>query len=267
MPATCALNNVDFSVKQGELVAIMGPSGSGKSTLLHVLAGILQPTAGSVMFKGSNITAMSDAQRTDLRRSAFGFVFQSGQLLPELPAAENIALPLMLNGMAYGNAVNQALAWLNRMGLGAIAQHKPGEMSGGQQQRVAIARALATRPQVVFADEPTGALDQRTGRDVMQLLTAVCHDMGASLVLVTHDPNVAQFCERVVQVQDGRIVSEQGRNKVSTSASSGEDAEMKRDTAAAQYSSYGAGKATEFVSGADLGGNTGVAAEGQVNAR
>lgn len=254
-------------MKQGELVAIMGPSGSGKSTLLHVLAGILQPTAGSVMFKGNNITAMSDAQRTDLRRSAFGFVFQSGQLLPELPAAENIALPLMLNGMAYGNAVNQALAWLNRMGLGAIAQHKPGEMSGGQQQRVAIARALATRPRVVFADEPTGALDQRTGRDVMQLLTAVCRDMGASLVLVTHDPNVAQFCERVVQVQDGRIVSEQSCNKVSTSASSGEDAEMKRDTAAAQHSSYGAGKATEFVSGVGLGGNAGVAAEGQVNAR
>lgn len=202
---TLALNHVSFALGEGETVAVMGPSGSGKSTLLHALAGIIKPTAGTVTFRGSNLDAMSDAGRTKLRRNAFGFVFQSGQLLPELPAVENIALPMMLDGMPYRTATDTAILWLERMGLRALANNRPGEMSGGQMQRVAIARALAVKPAVVFADEPTGALDQTTGREVMGILMAAARDNGAAVVVVTHDPNVAGFCGRTVMMQDGRL--------------------------------------------------------------
>jgi putative ABC transport system ATP-binding protein len=200
-----ALNQVNFALGEGETVAIMGPSGSGKSTLLHALAGILKPTSGTVSFRGSNLSAMSDADRTKLRRNAFGFVFQSGQLLPELPAVENIALPMMLDGVDYRAATDSAILWLERMGLRALAAHRPGEMSGGQMQRIAIARALAMRPAVVFADEPTGALDQTTGREVMGILMAAAHDNGSAVVVVTHDPNVAAFCGRTVTMRDGQL--------------------------------------------------------------
>ena len=202
---TLALNHVSFALGEGEAVAVMGPSGSGKSTLLHALAGIIKPTAGTVTFRGSNLDAMSDAGRTKLRRNAFGFVFQSGQLLPELPAVENIALPMMLDGMPYRTATDTAILWLERMGLRALANNRPGEMSGGQMQRIAIARALAVKPAVVFADEPTGALDQATGREVMGILMAAARDNGAAVVVVTHDPNVAGFCGRTVMMQDGRL--------------------------------------------------------------
>ncbi|MBK5035940.1 ABC transporter ATP-binding protein [Bifidobacterium breve] len=202
---TLALNHVSFALGEGEAVAVMGPSGSGKSTLLHALAGIIKPTAGTVTFRGSNLDAMSDAGRTKLRRNAFGFVFQSGQLLPELPAVENIALPMMLDGMPYRTATDTAILWLERMGLRALANNRPGEMSGGQMQRIAIARALAVKPAVVFADEPTGALDQTTGREVMGILMAAARDNGAAVVVVTHDPNVAGFCGRTVMMQDGRL--------------------------------------------------------------
>lgn len=202
---TLALNHVSFALGEGETVAVMGPSGSGKSTLLHALAGIIKPTAGTVTFRGSNLDAMSDAGRTKLRRNAFGFVFQSGQLLPELPAVENIALPMMLDGMPYRTATDTAILWLERMGLRALANNRPGEMSGGQMQRIAIARALAVKPAVVFADEPTGALDQTTGREVMGILMAAARDSGAAVVVVTHDPNVAGFCGRTVMMQDGRL--------------------------------------------------------------
>lgn len=202
---TLALDHVSFALGEGETVAVMGPSGSGKSTLLHALAGIIKPTAGTVTFRGSNLDAMSDAGRTKLRRNAFGFVFQSGQLLPELPAVENIALPMMLDGMPYRTATDTAILWLERMGLRALATHRPGEMSGGQMQRIAIARALAVKPAVVFADEPTGALDQATGREVMGILMAAARDNGSAVVVVTHDPNVASFCSRTVTMQDGQL--------------------------------------------------------------
>lgn len=202
---TLALNHVSFALGEGETVAVMGPSGSGKSTLLHALAGIIKPTAGTVTFRGSNLDAMSDAGRTKLRRNAFGFVFQSGQLLPELPAVENIALPMMLDGTPYRTATDTAILWLERMGLRALANNRPGEMSGGQMQRIANARALAVKPAVVFADEPTGALDQTTGREVMSILMAAARDNGAAVVVVTHDPNVAGFCGRTVMMQDGRL--------------------------------------------------------------
>ncbi|NMM95046.1 ATP-binding protein of ABC transporter system [Bifidobacterium sp. DSM 109957] len=200
---TLALNHVNFQLAEGETVAVMGPSGSGKSTLLHALAGIIRPTSGTVTFRGTDVTHMSDADRTKLRRSAFGFVFQSGQLLPELPAIENIALPMMLSGADYRQATDVAVLWLERLGLRALAAQRPGEMSGGQMQRIAIARALAMRPAVVFADEPTGALDQTTGREVMSMLIDVARGNGAAVVVVTHDPNVAAFCSRTVTMQDG----------------------------------------------------------------
>ena len=202
---TLALNRVNFVLGEGETVAVMGPSGSGKSTLLHALAGIIKPTAGTVIFRGADLSRMSDAERTKLRRNAFGFIFQSGQLLPELPAVENIALPMMLDGMPYRTATDTAILWLERMGLRALATHRPGEMSGGQMQRIAIARALAVKPAVVFADEPTGALDQATGREVMGILMAAARDNGSAVVVVTHDPNVASFCSRTVTMQDGQL--------------------------------------------------------------
>ncbi|MCH4158576.1 MAG: ATP-binding cassette domain-containing protein [Bifidobacterium minimum] len=151
MRHTLGLDHVSLSLGTGETVAVMGPSGSGKSTLLHVLAGILPPTSGTVSFHGRDIGGMPDSRRTALRRKSFGFVFQSGQLLPELPAVENIALPMMMGGVPYDQAVSRAMLWLERMGLRELSTHRPGEMSGGQMQRVAIARALCVEPEIVFA--------------------------------------------------------------------------------------------------------------------
>lgn len=207
--ATHALAGVDLRIARGESVAIMGPSGSGKTTLLHLLAGILTPTAGTVMWRGRSLADMSDADRTTLRRSEFGFVFQSGQLLPELPADENAALPLMLGGVARSEATARARQWLAHLGLRGMESRRPGELSGGQAQRVAIARALVGNPGVIFADEPTGALDQTTGWDVMNALTTACRAQGASLVLVTHDVDVAHWCSRTIQMRDGLVVGEQ----------------------------------------------------------
>ena len=206
-----ALNHANFQLSEGERVAIMGPSGSGKSTLLHVLAGIMKPTAGQVLFRGANIDRIPDAERTRMRRNDFGFVFQSGQLLPELPAVENIALPMMLDGMPYRTATDTAILWLERMGLRALATHRPGEVSGGQMQRIAIARALAVKPAVVFADEPTGALDQNTGHEVMNLLMQAAAANNAAVVLVTHDPNIAAYCDRTVSMRDGMILDAANR--------------------------------------------------------
>ncbi len=208
-PHPLALNRVNFTLHPGETVAVMGPSGSGKSTLLHALAGIITPTAGTVQFRGANLAAMPDAERTALRRNAFGFVFQSGQLLPELPAVENIALPLMLGGMPYAQATSQAVLWLERFGLRPLMAQRPGEMSGGQMQRVAIARALSVNPAIIFADEPTGARDQTTGHAVMRLLMDAARANNASVVLVTHDPNVAAYCSHTVHMRDGMITAAQ----------------------------------------------------------
>lgn len=204
---TTALAGVDLDVHPGSL-AIMGPSGSGKTTLLHCLAGIERPTSGSVRLGSTELATLPDRQRTALRRRELGFVFQSGQLLPELPADENVALPLMLDGVPLAAARARARDWLGRLGLAGMEDRRPGELSGGQAQRVAIARALVTGPTVVFADEPTGALDQETGRQVMDLLVGSVTGAGAGLVVVTHDPGVATSCERTVQMRDGRIVAE-----------------------------------------------------------
>ncbi|MEV0616896.1 ABC transporter ATP-binding protein [Nonomuraea sp. NPDC050404] len=203
---TVALGGVDLTVRAGEAVAIMGPSGSGKSTLLHCLAGIMKPDEGEVHLLGHRIDTMGERKRSALRRTRFGFVFQFGQLLPELPAEENVALPLMLNGTPRAQAVRQAREWFGPLGLRSMESRRPGELSGGQAQRVAIARALVSRPAVVFADEPTGALDQQTGQETMRLLVEATKHNGASLIVVTHDLNVAAWCDRTVEVRDGQLL-------------------------------------------------------------
>ncbi|ELS58493.1 ABC transporter ATP-binding protein [Streptomyces viridochromogenes] len=205
--STTALAGVDVQVGERDSLAIMGPSGSGKSTLLHTLAGIIRPDDGQVLLRGERIDNLGENKLSALRRKRFGFVFQFGQLLPELPAEENVALPLMLEGTPRKQAVERARRWFAPLGLAGLEQRRPGQLSGGQAQRVAIARALVIEPDVVFADEPTGALDQTTSEEVVQLLTSVTRDQGAALVMVTHDADVAAHCDRILQVRDGRISS------------------------------------------------------------
>ncbi|MEX5707967.1 ABC transporter ATP-binding protein [Parafrankia sp. FMc6] len=202
--ATPALAGASLEIKPGEVVALMGPSGAGKSTLLHCLAGILGPERGHVRYRDRVISGMSDAERSALRRREFGFVFQFGQLVPELSCAENIALPLRLNGVGRRDAHRRALDRLDRLGLLELARKRPGEVSGGQGQRVAVARALVGEPKVIFADEPTGALDSMNGEQVMRLLTQATRESAAALVLVTHEPRVAAYSDREIVVRDGR---------------------------------------------------------------
>jgi putative ABC transport system ATP-binding protein len=201
---TTALDGAEFSIHPGEVVAVMGPSGSGKSTLLHCLAGIVPPDSGSITYNGREVTSMSDAERSALRRSEFGFVFQFGQLVPELTCVENVALPLRLNGSSRKEAERTALAWMERLEVDELRKKRPGEVSGGQGQRVAVARALVTNPRVVFADEPTGALDSFNGERVMDLLTDAARSANAAVVLVTHEARVAAYSDREIVVRDGK---------------------------------------------------------------
>ncbi|MGW7576399.1 ABC transporter ATP-binding protein [Streptomyces sp. NPDC054765] len=202
---TPALDGAEFSIHPGEVVAVMGPSGSGKSTLLHCLAGIIGPDSGTVRYGGHELTALSDARRSALRRTDFGFVFQFGQLVPELTALENVALPLRLNGTKRKEAERQAHEWLERLEVDKVHGRRPGEISGGQGQRIAVARALATRPRVIFADEPTGALDSLNGERVLTLLTDAARDTNAAVVLVTHEARVAAYSDREIVVRDGKV--------------------------------------------------------------
>jgi len=201
---TAALDGASFSVHPGEVVAVMGPSGSGKSTLLHCLAGIVRPDSGSVVYAGRELTTLSDAERSVLRRTDFGFVFQFGQLVPELNCVENVALPMRLSGVKRKAAERTALEWLERLEAEDAARKRPGEISGGQGQRVAVARALAPSPKVVFADEPTGALDSLNGERVMSLLTDAARLQNTAVVLVTHETRVAAYSDREIVVRDGR---------------------------------------------------------------
>ncbi|MER2136072.1 MAG: ABC transporter ATP-binding protein [Arthrobacter sp.] len=212
--STTALDGVSASIRAGESVAVMGASGSGKTTLLHCLAGIILPDTGSIRLfttpsdVPAEITSLDDAARSALRRTEFGFVFQEGLLIPELTAGENVALALMLNGTARQVAEQQAAAALAALGLGGMEGRRIGELSGGQAQRVAIARAQVNGARVLFADEPTGALDSRTSADVMALLLQSVAGTGRALVVVTHDPEVARWCSRVLTLADGRIVAD-----------------------------------------------------------
>jgi putative ABC transport system ATP-binding protein len=203
--ATPALRGAGLTVASGEVVAVMGPSGSGKSTLLHCLAGILTPDSGEVWFGDRRVDTMGEAERSALRRERFGFVFQSGQLVPELTAEENVALPLLLGGARRPAALREARAWFDRLDLVGLEERRSGELSGGQAQRVALARALVARPQIVFADEPTGSLDSLSGEHVMELLVGASRDQGTTVVLVTHDARVAAYAEREVVVRDGKV--------------------------------------------------------------
>jgi putative ABC transport system ATP-binding protein len=204
---TPALRGADLAVREGELLAIMGPSGSGKSTLLHCLAGILVPQAGGILFEGRRVDQLGETRRSSLRRDKFGFVFQFGQLVPELTAQENVALPLLLNGVRRAAAVAEARSWFGRLGLDGLEQRRSGELSGGQAQRVALARGLVARPRVLFADEPTGALDSLTGEHVMDLLVSAAREQGTTVVLVTHEARVAAYADREVVVRDGKVHS------------------------------------------------------------
>jgi putative ABC transport system ATP-binding protein len=202
---TTALDGAVFAVGAGEIVAVMGPSGSGKSTLLHCLAGIVTPDSGTVTYDGRELSGMRDAERSALRRGDFGFVFQFGQLVPELTCLENVALPLRLNGVKRKEAERLAREWMERLEVAEVGHKRPGEVSGGQGQRVAVARSLVTGPRVLFADEPTGALDSLNGERVMQLLTDAARDTGAAVVLVTHEARVAAYSDREIVVRDGKV--------------------------------------------------------------
>ncbi|GIE30508.1 ABC transporter ATP-binding protein [Actinoplanes italicus] len=202
---TRALQGASLHVYGGEVLALMGPSGSGKSTLLHCLAGILTPESGSIRYGDRDMATMSDSDRSTLRRGEFGFVFQFGQLVPELTCQENVALPLRLAGAGRREAHRQAASWLDRLEVPDVAAKRPGQVSGGQGQRVAVARALVTRPKVIFADEPTGALDSLNGELVMKLFIAAAKETGAAVVLVTHEPRVAAYSDREAVVRDGRV--------------------------------------------------------------
>jgi putative ABC transport system ATP-binding protein len=204
---TPALRGASLAAASGEIVAVMGPSGSGKSTLLHCLAGILTPDAGEVSFAGRRIDVLGETERSALRRDGFGFVFQTGQLVPELTAEENVGLPLLLRGIRRARAVAEARLWFDRLDLGGLEHRRSGELSGGQAQRVALARALVARPEVLFADEPTGSLDSLAGEQVMNLLTDAARSEGTTVILVTHDPRVAAYADREVMVRDGRVTS------------------------------------------------------------
>ena len=206
--STRALDGVSLEIAPGTSTAIMGASGSGKTTLLHVLAGILLPDSGTVSFEGTPISSVGDRERSRLRRDQFGFVFQQGLLMPELTAIENVALALMLQGRSKNESLAPAAHALATLGLAGLENRRIGELSGGQAQRVAIARAQVTGARVVFADEPTGALDSTTSSEVMDALLASTVAQGRTLVMVTHDATVAARCQRVISVRDGRIVAD-----------------------------------------------------------
>jgi putative ABC transport system ATP-binding protein len=216
--AVDALRGVSLDVRAGQLVAVMGPSGSGKSTLMHLLAGLDRPTSGSVTIAGAEITALDDAHLTRLRRQHIGFVFQFFNLLPMLTAEENVLLPLTIAGRRTDRAWVDEL--LERTGIIERRSHRPSELSGGQQQRVAIARALVTKPTIVFADEPTGNLDSKTGGEVLELLRSSADDYGQTIVMVTHEGRAASIADRILFLADGLIVKEL------TEATSGEVLEV-----------------------------------------
>lgn len=203
-----ALKGVSLELRRGEILAVTGPSGSGKSTLLMCLAGVLRPDAGDVFYGERRISTESEARRSRLRRQEFGVLFQFGQLVPELTAIENVALPLLLDGARRGPAMAAATTWLERFEVVGLARTRPTEMSGGQAQRVAVARAMVAEPQVLFADEPTGALDSLNGEQVMTQMSRVVRDAGTSVVLVTHDARIAAYGDREIQLRDGQFTGD-----------------------------------------------------------
>ena len=206
--AVRALDNVSLQVEPGEFVAVMGPSGCGKSTLLHLLGGLDRPTSGSVTIDGHNLTDLSDAKLTELRRHKIGFIFQFFNLIPVLNSVENAALPVTLDGVRQSEARERATDWLRKVGLDGRLDHRPDQLSGGQQQRVAVARALVADPALILADEPTGNLDTRASEEITALLRQVANEWGRAVVVVTHDPRIAAHADRIVFLKDGAIVDQ-----------------------------------------------------------
>jgi putative ABC transport system ATP-binding protein len=206
--AVTALDHVNLNVKEGEFVAIMGPSGCGKSTLLHLLGGLDKPSEGRVLIGGHNLNDLDDDKLTELRRRKIGFVFQFFNLIPVLSALENAALPVTLDGVKPAIAKQQATEWLTRFGMGDRLQNRPDQLSGGQQQRVAVARALIAEPELILADEPTGNLDTRSGDEIASLLRDVSKKYGRTVLMVTHDPRIAAYTNRIVFLKDGKIIDE-----------------------------------------------------------
>ena len=206
--AVVALDHVNLNVNPGEFVAVMGPSGCGKSTLLHLLGGLDRATDGRVLIDGSSLSTLSDNALTQLRRRKIGFVFQFFNLIPILNSVDNAALPLILDGQNSKHAKQQATEWLQKVGLGARVANRPDQLSAGQQQRVAIARALIAEPMLVLADEPTGNLDSRASDEIAGLLQQVAKGWGRAVLMVTHDPRIAAYADRIIFMKDGRIVNE-----------------------------------------------------------
>jgi putative ABC transport system ATP-binding protein len=209
-----AVRGVSLAVSAGEFVSIMGPSGSGKSTLMHLLGALDTPTSGAAMFQGKDLGRMSDRERSLLRRTRIGFVFQFFNLLPTLTAAENVALPLLLAGRGRGAALKDAAAALDRVGIAHRAGHFPDEMSGGEMQRVAVARALVTEPDAVLCDEPTGNLDSANSKEILSLLRGLPEDGRRSVVMVTHDPGAAAYADRILTIRDGLLAGESVNEEV-----------------------------------------------------
>jgi putative ABC transport system ATP-binding protein len=206
--AVTALHHLNLSVDASEFVAIMGPSGCGKSTLLHLIGGLDRATDGRVWLDGHELSTLDDTRLTEMRRRKIGFVFQFYNLIPVLTAIENAALPLILDGVKQAEARAAAIEWLKRVGLADQLTHRPDQLSGGQQQRVAIARALVTEPALIIADEPTGNLDSRTADEIVGLLRHVSDEWGRAVLLVTHDPRIAAYADRIVFLKDGTIIDE-----------------------------------------------------------
>ncbi|MFD9112434.1 ABC transporter ATP-binding protein [Streptomyces bottropensis] len=205
---TRALRGASVELREGEILAVTGASGSGKSTLLHCLSGIVRPDEGSVAYAGQRLDRLPERRLSELRLTDFGIVFQFGQLIPELTAVDNVALPLLLAGAARQEARERAGEWLERFGVRGQEEQRPGEMSGGQAQRVSLARALVTAPKAVFADEPTGALDSLASEQVMAALTHAARESGTAVLLITHDAQTAAYADREVTLHDGAVVSE-----------------------------------------------------------
>ena len=206
--AVIALDHVGIQIKKGEFVAVMGPSGCGKSTLLHLLGGLDSSSEGRVVIEGISLDAMKDDDLTALRRKRIGFVFQFYNLIPVLTALENAALPVTLDGVKPAEAKKRAAEWLTRFGLGDRLDNRPDQLSGGQQQRVAVARALLSEPALILADEPTGNLDTRSGDEIANLLRQVTKEYGRTVIMVTHDPRIAAYADRIIFLKDGKVVDE-----------------------------------------------------------
>ena len=217
-----ALNGVDFSVSKGEFCCIVGTSGSGKSTLLNMMAGLEPPTKGEIIVAGEHIEKKNEAGLVIFRQAHVGFIFQSYNLLPNLTALENVAMPLTFQGVPKAVRLKRAMKMLSLVGLEKYVRHRPGQMSGGQQQRVGIARALVVKPEIVFADEPTGNLDSNTTMDVLNLIRKIVHEEGQTVVMVTHDNNLAAYGDKIIHIKDGRITEiEDNRKKAKENALAG----------------------------------------------